>query len=97
MRAISHLSQRETSIYNTVDNIAISASLLIATWVLFRYPIRCLAVRSHEVSKSQDLYCSIAMKFDMRLGRTAAEVHVKFESNVIIQTTNHVASIFHEI
>ena len=39
----------------------------------------------------------IALKFDSHLDSTAAEAPVKFQSDVIIQTTNLMASSLHEI
>ena len=56
-------------------------------------------VRSREVSKPRDwcLEFPIAPKFDRQLGSTAAEVHVKFQSDAIVQTTNLAASRLHKI
>ena len=39
----------------------------------------------------------IPLKFDRHLGNSAADVPVKFQSDVIIQTTNPVASRLHKI
>ena len=68
------------------------------TWALFRYSIRYLTVRSHEGSKpNEGSNFLIALKFNRRLGRSAAEVPGKFQSDAAIQTTNRTASSLHEI
>ena len=64
-----------------------------------QYPIRLLISRSREVSKPRDFIenCTISLKFDRHLGRSAAEVPVKFQSNAIISSTNLAASRLNEI
>ena len=56
-------------------------------WALFQYLIRRLIVRSREVSKLQDLYLELSGHSEIlyrHLGSTAANVPVKFQSNVMI-------------
>ena len=66
-----------------------------AAWALFKYPLRRLILRSHVKSRSLKIgsldYC-IALKFERHLGRSAAEMPVKFQGDQTILNTNPVAS-----
>ena len=58
----------------------------IATRIPFQNPIRRLIVRSRKVSKPTDLYLELydRFKFDRYLGYSAADLHVKFQGDVVI-------------
>ena len=69
--------------------------VICLTKVPSQCPKRRLFVRSRKVSKPRD--CRIALKFDRHIGSTAAEVHVKFQSDQTILNTHLAASRLYEI
>ena len=60
---------------------------LFLTRELFQYPKRSLFVRSRS-SKIISLNNHIALKFNMHLGSIAAEMHVMFQSDQTLLSTN---------
>ena len=58
--------------------------------------VRRLTAISREVSKQRNV-CLIALKFEKRIGSSAAEIPVKLQSETMIITSNLTASTLHEI
>ena len=79
-------------------------SLIVMLKYYFIYQIRAsihkavrrLTAISREVSKQRTL-CLIALKFEKRIGSSAAEIPVKLQSETMIITSNLAASTLHEI
>ena len=50
-----------------------------------------------RISRSRELFDSVVLKFDRRLGSIAAEPPIKFQIDAVMSTTNLVAKRFREI